>query len=137
MKSFLLQLFTWWGPQTMGTRWTTWRSGERVGADELGNTYFRTRGGVKDKALGLERRWVVYSSEADASKVPPGWYGWLHHTVDVPPSREDYKSREWQLPHKANMTGTVEAYRPPGSALHSGGHRPAVSADYEAWTPGG
>jgi len=39
------------------------------------------------------------------------------------------------MPHQPNYTGTVQAYRPPGSALH-GSHRPQVSADYDAWTPG-
>jgi len=135
MKTLLLQLLTWWQGQTIGTRFFTWRFGEKVGADEFGNIYYRTRGGAKDKALGFERRWVVFASEADGSKIPPGWYGWMHHTVDVPPSQEDYKPRAWQKPHEPNMTGTVHAYRPPGSAVQ-GGHRPKVSADYDAWSPG-
>lgn len=136
MKQFLTQMFIWWQGQTMGTRLTTWRKGERVGTDELGNVYYRTRGGARDKALGFERRWVIYNGEAEASMVPPGWYGWLHHTVDVPPSQESYTAKPWERPHEPNLTGTVAAYRPPGSALN-GGHRPQVSADYEAWTPGG
>ena len=136
MKQFLLQFFTWWNGQTLGTRFHTWRKGERVGADEAGNIYYRTRGGAKDKALGLERRWVIFAGEAEASSVPPGWYGWLHHTVDTPPSSEEYVPREWQMPHQANMTGTAFAYRPPGSAL-SGGKRPQATGDYQAWTPKG
>ncbi len=43
---------------------------------------------MKDKALGFQRRWVIYSGDAEASKVPPGWNGWLHHTVDVAPTEE-------------------------------------------------
>jgi hypothetical protein len=89
MKTFLLQFFTWWNGQTLGTRIFTWRKGEKVGTDEFGNTYYRTRGGAKDPALGHERRWVIYKGEADASKIPPGWYGWMHHRFDTTPVQED------------------------------------------------
>ena len=135
LKKLIYTLFAWWGPQTIGTRLTTWRGGERVGADEFGNIYYRSRGGAIHPVLGVERRWVIFSTEADASKVPPGWFGWLHHTSDVAPSAESYVPREWQVAHRPNMTGTSEAYRPPGSALVTG-HRPKVTGDYEAWTPG-
>ncbi|MHA7884845.1 MAG: NADH:ubiquinone oxidoreductase subunit NDUFA12, partial [Nitratireductor rhodophyticola] len=40
MKKFLLQFFTWWNGQTLGTRFHTWRKGTRVGEDEFGNTYY-------------------------------------------------------------------------------------------------
>jgi len=33
-----------------------------------------------------------------------------------------------------NLTGTAQAYRPPG-ALEAGGNRPAATGDYEAWSP--
>ncbi len=134
MKTFLLQFFTWWNGQTLGTRFSTWRMGEKVGTDEAGNTYYRSRGGRKDKALGRERRWVIFNGEAEASAVPPGWFGWLHHTSDVPPTEESYTPREWEKPHKANMTGTPQAYRPRGSIL-SAGERPAATGDYQAWRP--
>ncbi|CAM5201498.1 hypothetical protein BTHI11S_02856 [Bosea thiooxidans] len=135
MKDWLLQIFTWWNGQTIGTRFHTWRFGEKVGEDEFGNVYYRTKGGVKDKALGFQRRWVIYKGEAEASKVPPGWNGWLHHTVDVAPSEENYQPREWQQPHQQNWTGTALAYRPQGSTLAEG-ERPAATGDYQAWTRG-
>ncbi len=126
MKQFLLQIFTWWNGQTMGTRFYTWRKGELVGKDEFGNTYYRES--KRDK------RWVIYNGVAEASAVPPGWNGWLHHTVDVAPSEEDYQPRAWQQPHEQNMTGTPAAYRPQGSVLSSG-ERPAATGDYKAWRP--
>ena len=43
MKSFLLKLFTWWNSQTFGTQFWTWMYGEKVGEDEFGNRYYRTR----------------------------------------------------------------------------------------------
>lgn len=132
---FLKQIFTWWNGQTIGTRFHTWRKGERVGEDEFGNIYYRTRGGVKDKALGFDRRWVIYNGEAEGSRVPPGWSGWLQHRTDTLPTEDGYQAREWELPHKANMTGTPEAYRPAGSTM-STGKRPAATGDYKAWTPG-
>ena len=33
MKQLLLELFTWWNGQTMGTRFFTWRKGTKVGED--------------------------------------------------------------------------------------------------------
>ncbi len=134
MKAFILQIFTWWNGQTMGTRFFTWRKGERVGSDEFGNVYYRTRGGVMDPTLGLVRRWVIYKGEADASMIPPGWHGWLHHRVDVAPSQETYTPREWELPHEGNHTGTAGAYRPAGSILTAG--QPATNkGDYQPWSP--
>ena len=135
MKDWLLQIFTWWNGQTIGTRFHTWRHGERVGEDEFGNVYYRTKGGVKDKALGFQRRWVIYKGEADASKITPDWHGWMHHRVNVPPTVETYRRRDWQKPHKPNMTGTAAAYRPKGSLASAEG-RPVVTGDYDAWTPG-
>ena len=134
MKNLLIQIFTWWNGATIGTRFHTSRKGERVGEDEFGNVYYRTRGGVKDKALGIERRWVIYKGEAEGSKVPPGWHGWMHHRTDTPPTKDDYKARDWQMPHQPNMTGTPDAWRPPGSAL-TAGERPRATGDYTAWTP--
>ena len=132
---WLAQLFTWWSGQTLNTRLNTWRHGELVGHDEFGNAYYRTRGGKLDPVLGFERRWVIYAGESDASMTPPGWYGWLHHTVDIAPPQETYQPRSWQLPHQPNLTGSPAAYRPHGSTLRDG-ERPAATGDYDAWTPG-
>ena len=135
MKQFLLKLFTWWNGQTFGTQLWTWRFGELVGTDDEGNRYYRTRGGKIDPTLHFERRWVIYNGTAEASRIPPEWHGWMHHTVDVPPTEENYAAREWEKPHVPNMTGTPAAYRPSGSTLASG-RRPAATGDYEPWTPG-
>ncbi|MGE0845104.1 MAG: NADH:ubiquinone oxidoreductase subunit NDUFA12 [Flavobacteriaceae bacterium] len=126
MKNFLLQFFTWWNGQTLGTRFFTWRAGERVGEDEFGNVYYRQRGG--------DRRWVIYNGVAEASAVPPSWHGWLHYTVDVPPTEETYEAHSWEKPYQPNMTGTPYAYRPPGSIL-TPESRPRATGDYDAWTP--
>ena len=130
MKAFLLQLFTWWNSTTLGTRFFTWRKGEFVGTDEYGNRYYRAH----VRPLG-ERRWVIYAGEAEASTIPVGWHGWMHHTVQVPPAKESYAAREWEASHRPNMTGTPSAYRPKGSTLKAG-RRPAATGDYDAWTPG-
>ncbi|MVA99059.1 NADH:ubiquinone oxidoreductase subunit NDUFA12 [Nitratireductor sp. CAU 1489] len=131
MKNFLLQFFTWWHGQTLGTRFHTWRKGTLVGEDEFGNRYYL---GGKDSE-GRTRRWVIYDGLSEASQIPSGWHGWMHYRTDTPPSKEDYKPRDWQKPHVPNMTGTSQAYRPQGSLL-SPGKRPAVTGDYDAWTPG-
>ena len=84
MSKFLLQFFTWWNGQTLGTRFHTWRNGTRVGEDETGNVYYQ--GGTDSE--GRTRRWVIYKDYAEASAIPPGWHGWMHHRTDVaPPQR--------------------------------------------------
>ncbi len=130
MKTFFLQFFTWWNGQTLGTRFHTWRKGARVGQDEFGNTYYT---GGKDSE-GRTRRWVIFNGYSDATAIPPGWHGWMHHRTDVAPSSEDYRPRDWQLPHMTNQTGSANAYRPDGSLAKSG-QRPKVTGDYDAWTP--
>jgi NADH:ubiquinone oxidoreductase subunit len=135
MKQFFLKIFTWWNGQTFGTQLWTWRFGELVGEDEQGNRYYRTQGGKIDPVLHFERRWVIYNGLAEASRIPPSWHGWMHHTVDLPPTEDGYKPHEWEKPHVPNMTGTPAAYRPPGSTLASG-RRPKATGDYQPWTPG-
>lgn len=135
MKLFLLRFFTWWSGTTFGTQLWTRRFGELVGTDEGGNRYYRTKGGQIDPTLGFERRWVIYNGYAEATRIPPAWHGWIHHTVDTPPTEIDYKPREWEKPHRPNLTGTPAAYRPSGSTLASG-RRPKATGDYQPWTPG-
>jgi NADH:ubiquinone oxidoreductase subunit len=135
MKNFLLKIFTWWNGQTFGTQLWTWLYGEFVGEDEFGNRYYRVRSRKIDPGFGFERRWLIYNGVAEASRVPPSWHGWLHHTVEVPPTEENYAPREWQKPHRPNLTGTPNAYRPLGSTLKSG-RRPPATGDYKAWKPG-
>lgn len=118
----------------MGTRFHTWRKGEFVGQDEFGNTYYQTKGGKVDAALGVVRRWVVYNGEADGSRVPSGWRGWMNHTVDTPPSLESYVAKEWEQPYQPNLTGTPLAWRPQGSTLGKG-VRAQAAGDYKAWRP--
>ena len=126
------EIFSWWGGNTWGTRLTLWNQGEFVGEDALGNRYYIQKKGVGP--LGVPRRWVTYTDLADASKVPPEWHGWLHYTVDTPPTKERYEAKPWEKPHKMNMTGTREAYRPSGSIL-AAGRRPKATGDYKAWKP--
>lgn len=123
---FFELLFTWWNGATLGTLWTISRKGKLVGEDEQGNRYYQERTGP--------RRWVVYNGYADASRVPPEWHPWLHHTVEEPPTLAPPKIKHWEKEHVPNMTGTPFAYRPPGS-LAGKGVRARGTGDYEAWKP--
>jgi NADH:ubiquinone oxidoreductase subunit len=131
MSKYLLQFFTWWNGQTLGTRFHTWRFGTQVGEDETGNVYYQ--GGTDSE--GRTRRWVIYKDYAEASAIPPGWHGWMHHRTDTAPSQEQYVARDWQKPHQPNLTGSPAAYRPKGSMANSGA-RSKATGDYDAWTPG-
>ena len=114
------------------TTFSTWLltklRGERVGEDAYGNVYYKSG---RVRSGGREERWVIYKGEAEASKVPPEWHAWLHHTVNAPIETPD---RAWIKPHRPNATGTVDAYLPPGHDLR-GGHRERATGDYQAWTP--
>ena len=116
---------------SIGTRVHTWLFGEFVGTDEFGNRYYRDK---RTKGQKRERRWVLYNGEVEASRVPPDWHGWLHHTTDTPPPQGGFPRKSWQKDHVRNLSGTALAYRPPGSTLSSGGDKP--KPPYEAWRPG-
>ncbi len=124
--SILGKIFTWWDGATVGTLLSSWKNGEQVGEDGLGNRYFRSRDG--------KRRWVLYKGSNDASRVPPEWHGWLHGAFDDVPESNLPPSRIWEADYTPNATGTVTAYRPAG-ALERGGQRARAAGDYEAWTP--
>jgi NADH:ubiquinone oxidoreductase subunit len=121
---FLKRLVTWWNSQTLGTQWFTARNGLKVGEDEQGNVYYQT--------ANSKKRWVIYNGEMEASRVSPDWHGWLHFTWDQPPSKAPLVHKAWEKPHHENLTGTADAYAPPGSIRAAA---PATRSDYEAWAP--
>ncbi len=119
-------LFTWWEGASLGTVLSTRRFGVKVGADEYGNVYYRSKKG--------DRRWVIYNGSNDASRIPPDWYSWIHKQIDGPPDEALPPPPKFLKPATPNLTGTPLAYRPSG-ALERGAQRAAASGDYEAWTP--
>jgi NADH:ubiquinone oxidoreductase subunit len=122
----LTKIFTWWDGATIGTSLYSARNGVLVGSDDAGNRYYQNK--------DASRRWVIYEGANDASRVPPEWHGWLHHTHDGAP--DDYLPpiRKWEQAATGNLTGTDEAYRPAG-ALEEGGARARATGDYQAWSP--
>ena len=129
------KIFAWWSDATPGTYLTLAMKGaKKVGEDEYGNRYFEeARPTASD---GRKRRYVVYKGYADASRVPMAWHGWLHHTYAEPPTVAPLPAKPWETEHQPNLTGTLYAYRPPGS-LWRGAKTPAATGDYEAWSPEG
>ncbi|MEE9433152.1 MAG: NADH:ubiquinone oxidoreductase subunit NDUFA12 [Sphingorhabdus sp.] len=125
------KIFTWWDGATIGTMLFSARKGHKVGEDEFGNRYFQTKDG---QAKEGGRRWVIYNGPNDASRVPPEWHGWLHHTHDGDPESYLPPERNWEAGPTANLTGSKDAYRPAG-ALERGGRRAAATGDYQPWTP--
>ena len=117
-------LFTWWHNSTLGTLLSTKLRGVPVGTDAYGNRYYRSRDG--------KRRWSLYKGTVEASRVPPEWHLWLRFTVDEPPGQRQRKS--WEKDHLPNLSGTEDAYHPPGS-LARGGVRAPATGDYQSWSP--
>lgn len=105
---------------------------KRVGQDTYGNTYYQARA---RKGYNHPRRWVIYKGAAEPSMVPPEWHGWLHYQSDaVPASDAPSFRRSWQKPYQPNLTGTDQAYLPPGHILR-GFKRDRATGDYQAWQP--
>ena len=116
---------------SIGTKLFTMLNGAQVGTDSQGNRYYR---GKRTPKGAKERRWVIYDGKVEASRVPPAWHSWLHHTTDDVPTDDSAKRWDWQTDHVANKPGTPDAYRPPGHVL-KGGARDAATGDYEPWQP--
>ena len=121
---FIIRMLTWWNSQTLGTQIFTARRGVKVGEDAQGNLYYQT--------ADAKRRWVIYNGEMEASRVSPDWHGWLHFTWDQPPTKAPLAHKPWEKPHLENLTGSAEAYAPPGSIRAAA---PLARKDYEAWRP--
>ena len=122
--AFLNSLVTWWNSQTLNTRLHTWKNGVKVGEDEQGNIYYTTR--------DEKRRWVIFNGEAEASRVNADWHGWLHHTYKETPLSNPLIHKNWEKPHRENLTGTISAYIPDGSLKST---ETKKRTDYEAWKP--
>ena len=103
MLTLLKQIFIWWNQETVGTKLKTIFSGKLVGKDLRGNKYYQNKTG---------KRWIIYSGEIDASKIPIEWYSWIHFTNNRIENIHDLEKYNWQKPHQSNQTGTENAYHP-------------------------
>ena len=104
----------------------------KIGQDSHGNAYFEGRRVLP--VYNRKRRFVITSGAQEATKVPPEWHAWLHHTTEAP--LDEARRHPWQKPHEPNLTGTAQAWRPKGHD-YSGGQRRITTGDYEAWSPEG
>ena len=97
--------FTWWNKQTFGTFLKTLFTGKYVGHDQFGNKYYKNK---------RNERWVIYSSNVEATKITTDWYLWMHHTTDIIPNEDDINKKKynWQKDHQENQTGTQNSHKP-------------------------
>lgn len=125
---FFGKLFTWWNGATVTTSLNSALTGEKVGTDAQGNTYYRAKKPYPKghPFAGKERRWVIYNGANDASRVPAEWHGWLHGSFDGVPESNLPPPRIWETEFSPNATGTAKAHRP---------HRDLQDTAYEAWSP--
>lgn len=117
----------------MGSFLFTLFKGRKVGTDEHGNSYYVERW-PRDEYGYRVRRWVNYKGKPEASKVPPRWHAWLHYVTDKLPHEQAVTPQPWEKEHQPNLTGTPDAYYPPGH-VRAGGRRAAATGDYEPWVP--
>ena len=117
MLTLIKKIFTWWNQDTFGTRLYTIFFGKFVGKDDFGNRYYQSKKG---------KRWVIYSKEVDASKIPVEWYSWIHFTSNKIENTHNLSKYDWQKPHKPNLTGTDSAYYP-------NKNKNAIEKKYKSW----
>ena len=120
MITFLKQIFTWWHRQTVGTFIYTLFTGKLLGKDQFGNKYYENSKG---------RRWVIFKSNVEASKIPPEWHACIHFTKRNVPLAGNEKF-PWQKTYVENLTGTSKAYKPDGSLTSESQIK---SKKYETW----
>ena len=114
-------IFTWWNKQTVGTFLKTLFTGTYVGKDEFGNKYYKNK---------KNERWVIYSTNIEATKITSDWFSWIHHTTNKIPSIKKENKYFWQKPHKDNKTGSKKAYKPNKIMKQSKDFK-----KYETWKP--
>ncbi len=103
---------------------------QHVGTDEFGNKYYISK--CKNHK-GQNKRSVIYKGIAEPSKIPPMWHAWIHYMTNEIPE-QNAKKYKWIRSHKPNLTGTEQAYYPPGHPL-GGGKRKKAVGDYQSWNP--
>ena len=117
MLTFIKKIFIWWNQETLGTKIKTIFFGKFIGQDKLGNKYYESKSG---------KRWVIYSGEVDASKIPVEWYSWIHFTSNKIENKHELDKYAWQKPHQSNLTGTNSAY-------HPNKNKDAIKKKYKSW----
>ena len=117
MLTMLKEIFTWWNQQTLGTRIQIFFFGKLAGKDHLGNKYYQSKSG---------KRWVTYSGEIEASKIPNEWYSWMHFINNNIENTHQIKKYEWQKEHLSNQTGSENSYHPKQN-------NNAVKKKYNSW----
>jgi|TARA_B100001245_G_C22791217_1_gene381667 NADH dehydrogenase len=118
MLTLFKKIFIWWNQDTFGTRIKTIFFGKLVGTDSYGNKYYESK---------IGKRWVIYSNEIDATKIPVEWYSWMHFIKNRIEKNHELKKYEWQKPHKPNLTGTEAAYYP------NKNKQDAIDKKYKSW----
>jgi len=106
--AFLKQIFIWWHKQTLGTFFYTLFTGKLIGEDDFGNKYYSN---------SKKKRWVIYKSRVESTKIPPEWHSWIHFLQNERPSINS-KKFSWQKKHEENLTGTKNAHKPEGSLMY-------------------
>ena len=118
----IMEIFTWWNRQTLGTRVWSYFNGVLVGEDNCGNKYFSNKDDSK--------RWVIYRDEVEATTVNSEWNNWLRFTSAEKPG--NVAQYDWQIEHKQNQTGTPNSYSPQ-TIFDKTKHKKKI--DYDKWSP--
>ena len=111
-----------------------WFKGKFVGNDSFGNRYYEE----KPKSVNgtrQARRWIIYKSEYDASKIPPEWHAWLHYRADKPLSGQIF---DLQNPEQESATRTCKTLCNHENTVKNGNVvrlATKIKRPYQPWTP--
>ena len=102
-----------------------------IGKDQFGNKYYEQK---PRKEVGALKRIVKYNGLPEASKVPPGWHGWLHHNNNNIPNNQTNQEYHWQRQHLPNLSGTVHL-KLPTKYIDNSKNDTNNETQYNAWAP--
>ena len=104
--------------------------GSFMGQDEFGNKYYENKYDLRTN--NTPNRWVEYNGANEPSKIPSKWFNWLHYQENTPPI-SNKKSYAWEKKFTPNLTGTEQAYFPPGHKKAKNKREKSIG-DYESWS---
>ena len=71
---------------------------------------------MTQEEVPFRNRWVDFAEFTnEASQIEPGWYGWLAHTLNKPPTEDpslETGRYPWEIKWIKNGTMTRAAYKP-------------------------
>jgi len=140
MKATLLATSPGGTGRPWAARFFTWRKGERGGLGPVRGTWITSLARRRDGPGAWPRAALgdLCRRGGRLGLIPPGWHGWMHHRVDLPPPRERLRAaRTEAAAWRQSRPARPPAYRRQGSTLGRGPARFGTGRRLQALGLGG